>query len=185
MKSIIYLAILCTALISVEALSVPLVSGSDSDHAATKDNAVKPEADKPVTFNCPDYSWGCGNDWNPTISVPALKFRQGEQVQVFQGLAVGIQLNNLFLAKGSLESSIRKALIITPALMLSTEKTLNSTTGVIKSDYVFAAAILFGIKKDSTSFQIGWSYDMVSSESAAALQSRPRTSILFNIGAGF
>jgi hypothetical protein len=128
--------------------------------------------------------WGdCPEDWNISVSIPVLKFRQGEQAQVFQGLAVGLQLNDLWSRNEPY--SLKKAFVLTPAMMMSTTNTLDSTSGNKKSDYVFSFAFLVGLKKNNYSFQIGWSLDLMSSETSDAFNSRERHGILFNVGTGF
>ena len=138
--------------------------------------------DQKIMAACPGGSWGCTDDWQLSFSVPAVKLRQGEQAQLFEGLAVGLQLNNLF---SRTETSLLNAIIITQAFMLSTSTTIDATTSNKKSDYVLSGAILFGVRQGNKSFQIGYGYDVVSSESADVLNSRNRSTILFNIGTGF
>jgi hypothetical protein len=131
---------------------------------------------------CPGSGiWGCTDDWQLSFSVPAIKLQQGEKARIFEGIAAGIQLNNLF---SRTETSLLNAVIITPAFMLSTATALDTTTGNRESEYVFSGALLFGIRQGKRSFQIGASYDLMSSEDRSSFDAREKTSILFTVGTG-
>lgn len=127
---------------------------------------------------CGTWSWGCDDDWGVSLSVPAIKLKQGEKAKLFEGIAAGLQLNRLL---GKTEGSLASGFILTPAFMLSTTNTINQS-GNSESDYVFSTAILAGFKKGSASFQIGYSYDVMSSQSNSVFDKSNKGSILLSIG---
>lgn len=128
---------------------------------------------------CGTWSWGCDNDWDISVSIPAIKLRQGEKAKLFEGIAAGVQLNNLF---GKTHNSLASGIILTPAFMLATTDAIDAS-GNRNSDYVLSFALLFGVKKEGgNSFQIGYAYDLMSSHPADVFKKAKKGSVLFNVG---
>jgi hypothetical protein len=185
--SIIYLAIFSSQALPADSTeqAVPAPTAEQAIPAPTTEQAAPApttEQAAPATGTgpfCSNGKWGCGDDWKFSLSVPAVQVRLNEQAKIFSGLAAGIQLNNLLSRR---EDSFLNAIIITPAIMLSTTSISGSSRGSTHSDYVFSGAILFGFKHGNKSLQIGYAYDLINSEGAGAYHDRYRDSLLVTIG---
>jgi hypothetical protein len=176
--SIIYLAIFSSQALPADSTeqAAPAATTEQAAPGATTEQAAPAATTGPF---CSNGKWGCGDDWKFSLSIPAVQFRLNEQAKIFSGIDAGIQLNNLFSRR---EGSFLNAIIITPAIMLSTTTISSSSKGSTQSDYVFSGAILIGLKYGNKSLQIGYAYDLINSEGAGAYHDRYRDSLLVNVG---
>jgi hypothetical protein len=119
-----------------------------------------------------------GHDWELVFTIPAIKLKEGEDAQLFQGIGFGLQFKNMFDGIWK-KNSLGNSLILTPLGMLSTEKILEAD-GENSSSYVLSAGFIIGIqsKKNNSSIGIGYTYDVLGTKS---IKNTQRNAILLNI----